>query len=413
MTDSLDTGRESGARKRVRLILSAVALVALLAGAAAWWHFSGRESTDDAQIDGRIVQVAARVAGTVAAIPVRDNQLVHTGDVLVELDPRELRIALDHARAELADAEAEARAAATAVPIATTTTAGGLSSAQAGLQQAGGGVESAEKNVEATTARQRSMAARLRELEATAIKARRDRERLESLVAKEQIARQQYDAAVAAADAADAAVEGARAALAEAETAIRVAEAQLSQARSAEQQSRASLAIARVQPREVEVLQARAEAARARAERARAVVAQAEVDLEHATILAKADGVVSKRSVEVGQLVQIGQPLLALVQLGDVWVTANFKETQLDRMRPGQSAVVEVDSYGGREYQATVESIAAATGARFSLLPPENATGNYIKVVQRVPVKLVLQQGQNNEQLLRPGMSVVATVLTR
>ncbi|MGE3840567.1 MAG: efflux RND transporter periplasmic adaptor subunit [Vicinamibacterales bacterium] len=413
MTDSLDTAREAGNRPRVRVLISAAAAVTLLAGTAAWWYFSGLESTDDAQIDGRIVQVAARVSGTVTAIAVRDNQPVHTGDVLIELDPRELRIALDHARAELADAEAEARAAATAVPIASTTTASGVSNAQAGVQQAAGGVESAAKSVEAAAARLRSMAARLRELEATAIKARRDRERLESLVAKEEIARQQYDAAVAAADAADAAVDGARAELAEAETAIRVAEAQLSQARSAEQQSRASLAVARVQPREVEVLQARSDAARARAERARAVVAQAEVDLEHASVLARTDGVVSRRSVEVGQLVQVGQPLLALVQLGDVWVTANFKETQLERMRPGQRAVVEVDSYGGREYQATVESIAAATGARFSLLPPENATGNFIKVVQRVPVKLVLQQGQDDEQLLRPGMSVVATVDTR
>lgn len=415
MAEQPDTVSEPGSTssRRVRLIGAGVAVVVLVGAGLAWWHFSGRESTDDAQIDGRIVQIAARVGGPVVTVAVNDNQFVRSGEVLVELDQRELRIAVDRARAELGDADAEARAATTAIPIATTTTASGVSNAQAGLQQAGGGVEGAQKGVEAATARHRSALARLREAEANATKATRDRERLEPLVQKEEIPRQQYDAAVAAAAAADAAVEGARASVAEAESVIRMAETQLSQARSGEQQSRANLAAARVQPQEVEVLKARAEAALARAARARAALAQAQVDLEHATVVATTDGFVSRRSVEVGQLVQAGQPLLALVRLDDVWVTANFKETQLDRMRPGQAATIEVDSYGGRRYRATIESIAAATGAKFSLLPPENATGNYIKVVQRVPVKLVLQQGQDAQQLLRPGMSVVATVLTR
>jgi membrane fusion protein (multidrug efflux system) len=226
------------------------------------------------------------------------------------------------------------------------------------------------------------------------------------------VSQQQYDAAVATADAQSAAVDTARAQIAEAEAGIRMAESRLSAAQASEQQARANLRNAQTGPEQVTATRARASSAQARVEQAKATLAQAELNLQYTVIKAPARGVVSRKSVNPGQVVQSGQPLMALVQTDDVWITANFKETQLDEMHPGQRVVVSVDAYGGRRFQGKVDSIAAATGARFSLLPPENATGNFVKVVQRVPVKIVLDQGQDPEHLLRPGMSVTPTVYT-
>jgi membrane fusion protein (multidrug efflux system) len=254
--------------------------------------------------------------------------------------------------------------------------------------------------------------ARQREKEATAVRAARDVERFKGLAAKEEIAQQQYDAALATAESARAAADAARSDVTAAEAAIAVAEQRARQARGTASQAQAALQASNTGPQQLRVTRARADVANARVQQFAAALAQAELNLQRTQIIAPSSGIVSRKSVEAGQVVQPGQPLFALVSQGDVWVTANFKETQLKNVRPGQRAVVKVDALG-REYQAHVDSIAAATGAKFSLLPPENATGNYVKVVQRVPVKIVLEPGQDPDHQLRPGMSVVPTIFTK
>jgi membrane fusion protein (multidrug efflux system) len=270
-------------------------------------------------------------------------------------------------------------------------------------------VAAAEKEIEAARARIVSAQARLREAEANATKSARDVERLRGLLAKDEISQQMFDATAATAEAQKAAVDSARSQVAEAEAGLRVAESKLAQAQAGESQAHAELQTAQTGPSQVTATKARASAAEARVAQARANLAQAELNLQYATVKAPVRGIVSKKGINTGQVVQAGQPLVAVVPIDDLWVTANFKETQLKNMRPGQRAVVAVDAYG-REYTGKVDSIAGATGARFSLLPPENATGNFVKVVQRVPVKIVLDPGQDKEHLLRPGMSVTPTV---
>jgi membrane fusion protein (multidrug efflux system) len=374
------------------------------------WLASGHESTDDAQIEGHVTQIAARVGGTVLNVAVNDNQQVATGAVLVEIDPRDYQVALEKAKAELADAEASAEAARANVPITSTNASSGVSTAQGSVEQARGGAEAAQKEVDAAHARLTTAQARQREADANALKAARDVERLKGLLAKDEVSQQQYDGAVAAADAAKAAADSARSQIAEAEAGIRVAESRLISARGGEQQARAALQSARTGPEQVTAMRARAASADARVQQSRAALQQAELNLQYATIKAPQAGIVSRKSVEAGQVIQAGQPVMAIIPLENVWVTANFKETQLTDMRAGQRATVKVDAYSGKEFHGRVDSIAAATGARFSMLPPENATGNYVKVVQRVPVKIVLDPGQDPEHLLRPGMSVTPTV---
>ncbi len=397
---------------RVRLGIGVIVLA--LAGVGVWlWITVGRESTDDAQVDTHVTQIAARVGGTVARVAVNDNQIVDAGAVLVELDPRDYQVAIDKARAELADAFATAVAAQSNVPITSTTATSNVTTARGGIAQAEGGVAASEKEVEAARARLTTAQARLREAEANATKSARDVERLRGLLAKDEVSQQQFDATAAAAEAQKAGVDSARSQVAEAEAGIRVAESRLLQAGAGEQQARAELRTAQTGPSQVKATRARASSAEARVQQARATLAQADLNLQYTTVKAPARGVVSKKGINVGQVVQAGQPLLAIVQLDDIWITANYKETQLRDMRPGQRVTIAIDAFGGREFHGKVDSIAGATGSRFSLLPPENATGNFVKVVQRVPVKIVLEPGQDPEHLLRPGMSVTPTVYTR
>ena len=394
---------------RIRLIIGAVLLLSL--GAGAWaWSTSGRERTDDAQVDAHLTQMAARISGTVTRVAVDDNQLVEAGTLLVQLDPGDYQVAVDKARAELADAEASAIAAQSNVPISSTTATSNVTTARGGITQAQSGVAASEKEIEAARARIVSAQARLREAEANAAKSSRDVERLRGLLAKDEVSQQMFDATSATAEAQKAGVDSARSQVAEAEAGIRVAESKLAQSRAGEDQARAEMQTAQTGPSQVAATRARASAAEAHAQQARATLTQAELNLQYTTIKAPVRGVVSKKGINAGQVVQAGQPLLAIVQVDEVWVTANYKETQLKDMRPGQRAVISVDAYGGREYKGKVDSIAGATGARFSLLPPENATGNFVKVVQRVPVKIVLDPGQDPEHRLRPGMSVTPTV---
>jgi membrane fusion protein (multidrug efflux system) len=380
----------------------------------AWlWTTAGRETTDDAQVDAHVSQISARVGGTVVHVLVKDNQPAEADATLVEIDPRDYQIAVDKARAELADALAAAKAAQSNVPITSTAAAGNLTTAEGSIHLARAAAEEAEKAVEGARARLSAASSRVREVEANASRTARDVERLKGLLAKDEVSQQQFDAAVAAADAQRAALDGAKSQVTEAEAGVRVAESRLVQAQAGEQPARAALRSAQTAPDQVSAIEARAAAAEAHAQQARAALAQAELNLQHATVKAPIKGLISRKSVEVGQSVQIGQPLMAIIPLDEVWVTANFKETQLQHMRPGQRATLSVDAYGGREFKGHIDSIAAATGARFSLLPPENATGNFVKVVQRVPVKVVLDPGQDPEHLLRPGLSVEATVYTK
>jgi len=397
-----------------RVRIGIIVVILAVAGVGLWLFLTaGRVSTDDAQVDAHVTQIAARVGGTVTRVAVEDNQLVDAGTVLVELDPRDYQVAVDKARAELADAEANAVAAQSNVPITSTTTVSNVVTARGGVAQAQGGVTAAEKEVEAAGARLTTAQAKVREAEANATKAARDVERLRGLLAKDEVSQQQFDSMSAAAEAQKAAADSARSQVAEAQAGIRVAESKLIQVRAGEQQARAELQTAETGPSQVTATKARAASAEARALQARATLAQAELNLQYAVVKAPARGVVSKKGINPGQVVQSGQPLLAIVQIEDVWIIANYKETQLKDMRPGQRALVDVDAIGGRTYRGKVDSIAGATGARFSLLPPENATGNYVKVVQRVPVKIVLDAGQDPEHLLRPGMSVTPTVYTK
>jgi membrane fusion protein, multidrug efflux system len=342
-------------------------------------------STDDAQLDGHVNAVSARVSGTVTAVLVQDNQLVEAGTPLVRIDAKPYEIAVARAQADLLENEAQARAAHTGVPMTST-----MSTSQE---------TAAVSDLEGSQARLVSARARVREATAKVTKSEQDLERLKPLLAKDEVSKQEYEVAVWE-------VEAARAALEASEASVREAEKQVEAAR-------ARLAQAKTGPEQVTIQRARADSAAAKAEVARANLQQSQLDLEHTEIKAPVSGIVSRKSVEVGQVVQSGQPLLAVVPLGDIWVVANYKENQLNRIRPGQSAIISVDAYGGREFKGKVESIAAATGARFSILPPENASGNYVKVVQRVPVKIVLDPGQDPDHLLRPGMSVAPTILTR
>ena len=368
-------------RRRAGGLIAVAAVVLIMGGVAFWRYSAARVATDDAQIDGHILPLAARIAGTVHEVHAQDNQFVSAGTLLVQIDPTDYKVALARAEAELAAATAGALGARTSVPMTSTT--------------ATGEVETAESDVATAAARLRMAQARVKETEAKATKAARDLDRMKTLVAKDEVSRQEYDAAVMAAEAARAEHEGAVAQGREAEAGVRGAQAKRTQAGTA--------------PEQVTIMRSRAAGAEAQVAQARAAVERARLDLEHTSVKAPVSGVVSKKTVEPGQVVQPGQPLMAIVPLDDIWVTANFKENELRDIRPGQPVTIKVDAYG-RDYQGKVDSIAAATGARFSLLPPENATGNFVKVVQRIPVKITFERGQDPDHLLRPGMSVVPTV---
>ncbi|MGE3341803.1 MAG: HlyD family secretion protein [Vicinamibacterales bacterium] len=412
MTDAATgtTGRRRGGR--TAWIVPAGLLCAAI-GLAWWWYSGGRETTDDAQVDGDVVPIAAKVGGIVREVNVEDNEPVEAGMVLASIDPRDYQVALDRAQADVAEAQAAVAAAEAGVPLTSATSQSQLTAAQAGRGNAAAGIAVAERQIEAAHAKVAASQARVREAESNLAKATQDVQRLRPLAEKDEVSRQQFDAVVAAQQAAQAAADSARAAVAEAETGVSVAEARLTQARGELTQAGSAVQAAQTAPQQVAITRARAALARAQLAQAEAAVEQAELNLEYAVVRAASAGVVSRKTVKPGQIVQPGQPLMAMVPLEDIWVTANFKETQLDNVRVGQPVEIEVDAYGGRPYQGHIASIAPATGARFSLLPPENASGNFVKVVQRVPVRIAIEPGQDSQRVLRPGMSVVVTVFTR
>jgi membrane fusion protein (multidrug efflux system) len=394
-------GKPSSSRRKKIVVISAVIVVAIVAAYFAWSAFR-YEDTDDAQIDGHIMPLSARINGQVLKVNFVEGQLVHEGDVLVIIDPEDYKIAVIQAQAALEDARASARSSNWYVPITSVTTQSSLDSAQTAVVNAEAGLRAAEQNHE-------SAKAALTQAEANAAKSDADLERAKQLVAKEDISRQQFDQAVATATANRAAVTSVAAARLAAEQAVRQAEGKLLQ-------SKADLRSAQTAPQQVSLRRAQADAADAQVDQRSAQLAQAQLNFSYTIIRSPVTGIIGKKSAEVGQNVSVGQEMLEVAPLDDVWVTANFKETQLEHMRPGQRVKIKVDAYG-RAWYGRVTNMGGGTGSVFSLLPPENATGNYVKVVQRVPVRIDFDriEGQdfNAEGMLKPGLSVVPDVRVR
>jgi len=385
-------------RKRRRNIIIIVAVVvAIVAGVLLWRYFSSYESTDDAQADVHLSPVSARISGYVIRVNVNDNQWVNKGDVLVEIDPTDYQVALAQAQANLANAEATARSLNITVPITSVNSSSQLQFTASGVEDARAAVNAAEKQLAA--AHQQVEAA-----EANDVKAQDDLRRYKQLVDKREVSQQIYDQALAAAKSSTANVAAAQANESAAQQVVQQTQSRVTQAA-------ANQAYARTGPQQVSSTKERVLAAIADVQQKRALLQQAQLNLQYTKIVAPVAGEVNK-TVVVGLNVEPGQQLLTVVPLDEVWVTANFKETQLRHMQVGQKADIHVDS-SGRTLHGHVDSVAGATGPLFSFLPPENATGNYVKIVQRVPVKIVLEPGENRDRTLRPGMNVVPDVYLR
>jgi len=374
------------------------ALIIVVGGILIWRYFSSYESTDDAQVDGHINSISARISGHVISLNIQDNQYVEKGTVLVEIDPVDYEVAVAQARANYADAQAQAAAAGINVPITNVSTSSQVLSAQANVANANAGIASARQQYEAAKAQ-------IAQAEANNVKAQNDLVRYKQLIDKQEISQQQYDQAIASAKASEATVAADKAA-------ADAAAAQIEEAQGKLEQANADLRTAQTAPQTLQATRSKALSAQATADRRKAELQQAELNLQYTKVIAPVTGMVSNRTVEVGQNVQPGQEMMKVIPLEDIWVTANFKETQLREMKPGQKATISVDA-NGKKYNAHVDSIAGASGARFSLLPPENATGNYVKVVQRIPVKIVFDPGETKSHELRPGMSVIPKVWFR
>ncbi len=369
--------------RRMKMFLAIAGVSILVGSLIAWRYYAARETTDNAQVDGYITVVSARVSGTAQQVNFNNDDVIEKDQVLVQLDPADYQVALERARAELAEAQRNAVAARTTVPLTSTT-------ANSAIATAKPGVTSAERQASAAHAR-------VREAQAEHTRAAQDLERMKALIAQDEISHQQYDASVAAEQSSRATLD---AALAEASA----AESQVAQARS-------QLNAVETAPEQITISRSRAGSAEALVAQKEAAVKRAELDLQYTTVKAPSRGIAGQRNVQVGQVGQAGVPLLALVNVDDLWCTANFKETQLANMRVGQKAQLHVDALQ-RTFPGHVSSVGGATGARFSLLPPENATGNYVKVVQRVPVKILFDKDPELQRI-RPGMSVVVTVPTK
>ncbi len=405
---------EEGRRPRRKLWMWALGAAALLilVGGFFWLRGRNRESTDDAQVDGHLDPVSSKVSGSVLEVLVDVNWHVKSGQVLVRIDPRDYQAKVAQEQAALDVAEAQASAAQVGVPMTRATTTSGVSGAAAQVSAAQ--AESDRARVAAQQAATSGIAvaqAAVAEAEANNEKAQADLARMRPLLAKAEISQQQFDAYQAAARVAAAQLNAAQQQLAAAQQSAASARAAEQSAQARVSAARAALSESRAGQQQVNVTAAQAKSAAAAVEQARANLQAAQLQLSYCTIVSPVDGEVTNKSVEPGQIIQPGQGLMAIVSLHDVWVTANFKETQLSKVRPGQKAEVHVDMYG-TTIEGRVDSIAGASGARTSLLPPENATGNFVKVVQRIPVKIVFERLPNGI-VLRPGMNVDATIITK
>jgi membrane fusion protein (multidrug efflux system) len=398
--------RRRPGRSRTRIfVVIALVIVLAVGGYLLWQYLSSYESTDDAQIDGHINAISARISGHLSEVLVEDSQIVKAGDVLVKIDPRDYEVAVSQAQANLADAAASLENARTDLPIVSTNTESQLQTARSSRADANAGLLSAERQFEAAQARLQTTEAQVNEAQANYKKAADDAARYKLLVDKDEISRQTYDQAVQTADAAKATVAAQNAAVLEARHNAGVAEAAIQQAQAKIPQADASIQSALTRPQQVSQSESRAKSAAAKVAELQAQLDQAKLNLSYTIIVAPVSGIVGKKTAEIGQNVSPGEQLMAVVPLDDVWVTANFKETQLRKMKPGQKVKFSVDAYD-HEYTGHVTGIGGASGSRYSLLPPENATGNYVKVVQRIPVRIDLEPNENKDHRLRPGMSV-------
>ena len=387
-------------KSRRRFIVIGVIALLVVGALLFWWHSTYYEDTDDAQVNGHLIQISSRIAGQVIKVNVEENQEVKKGDLLVEIDPKDFEVAVQQSEANLQSAEASYEAAKVNVPVISINTGSALSSAGADVHGSSAQISQAEQQLDAAKAR-------VVQAQANATKSDADLERYRPLVEKDVISKQQFDAAVAAADANKAALVEAKANVVAGEDAVRVAKDRLAQ-------SQAQLQFAQTAPKQVEIQKAKADQAAAAVAQAQAQLDQAKLNLSYTKIIAPENGIVTRKSVEINQNVSVGQNMMTLVSLDNVWITANFKETQLEHMRAGQPVVIEVDAYGGRKFDGKVTQIGGATGSVLSLFPPENATGNYVKVVQRVPVRIDLTNPQQNaDHLLRPGLSVEPKVTVK
>ena len=385
-------------RPAFRIAIMIGIVILLVVGFFVYRYVTSYEDTDDAQVDGHINSVSTRITGHVTQLDFQDNQYVEAGAVLVEIDPSDYQVAVAKAQADYENAQATAAAAGVNVPITSVSTTAQVSAAEADVASARAGIAAAKQQLDAAKAQLDSAVA-------NNVKAQSDLLRYKQLVDKQEISQQQYDQAVAAAASQAAAVQGARAT-------VDAVQAQVTQAQDKLLQADANYRNEQTGPRQLQVSRSRAASAEADVMQKKAALDQAQLNLSYTKIVAPVAGVVSDRTVEVGQNVSPGQELLKVIRLNDIWITANFKETQLREMKIGQPVTIEVDA-NGKSYKGKVNSVAGASGARFSLLPPENATGNYVKVVQRIPVKIVLDAGEDKEHYLRPGMSVTPKVWIR
>jgi membrane fusion protein (multidrug efflux system) len=391
---------ESPAKKTGRKVVIFGVVLLLILGAVFWyWRSTFTEDTDDAQVDGDIYQISARISGQVTAVYVTENQKVDAGTLLVQIDPKDYQVALEQAQAALASAQADYEQATVNVPITSVSTQTSVRTSSTDVTSATTAVTQAQQQAAAA-------AAQVDQAKANAIKATKDVERYTPLVEKDVISRQQYDAAVASATAANAQVIQAEQQYVAQQSGVTEAQEKLENARQQAQQAQKN------GPEQVKAEQARAQAALAQIKQAQARVDQANLNLSYTRVVAPTAGVISKKNVEVGGNLSAGQDLLTIVPLTNLWVTANFKETQLAHMHPCQEVDISVDALGGRHFHGKVTQVGGATGSKLSLFPPENATGNYVKVVQRIPVRIDFTnlKQENGDYALRPGFSVTPVV---
>jgi len=379
-------------RGRAFLIFFVILGLMAIGGLLFWLHARQFETTDDAQVDAHLNAISSRIDGTIMRVYVEDNQTVKAGDPLIDLDPRDYQVSLDQALAQLAQARSMVFAQQPNVPLTEVENVTNISTGEADVATAQAALAAAERDRE-------SYAAKLAEAEANAARARADLGRYKQLIAKEEVSQQEYDQVAASANAQQAVVARSRADLEVAAQVIDQRRAQLAQVQSKLAQSRRSA------PQQIALRRAAVASEEASAKTAQVQVEQARLNLGYTKIVAPVSGIATKRSAEVGAHVAAGQQLLTIAQIDDVWVTANFKETQLRNIRPQQPATLHVDSLD-RDFDGYVENVGGSTGAVSSVLPPENATGNYVKIVQRIPVRLRFKKNQKGLELLRPGMSV-------
>lgn len=395
-----------------RAVIGAGAVLLLVAGGA-WYYFHGRVTTDDAQVDGHITPIASQVYGNVNQVLVHDNERVKAGQVLLRIDPRDYQAKVAQAEAALELAQARAQAARVGVPLTQGTTRSGIAAAQAEITAAQAEYRRAQLAYQAASTAGLSYArAQVAKRKAQNSLAQANLNRMKPLVAKAEISQQQYDSYVSAAATAESELKAAEEKLAQAQHQVEIDHAAMLAAQSQVAVAKAHLAEAHANTGQVPMKTADAHSADANVEAAKATLDAAKLQLSYTTITAPTEGVVTNKTVEPGQIVQPGQALFAIIPLHSVWVRANFKETQLAKVHPGQRAEIHVDMYG-ESFPGRVESISGATGSRMSLLPPENATGNFVKVVQRIPVRIFLDPIPPGKAILRPGMNVEATIYTR